>query len=50
MNFRPDRYPLGEPYGLEVESQPGAFTRVRYVLPALVRAPEAEPRPVGAHA
>ncbi len=36
------RLNFGEPYGLEVESEPGAFTLVRYVLPALVRAPEAE--------
>ncbi len=31
----------GEPYGLEVESEPGAFTLVRYVLPALRRAEDA---------
>jgi two-component system, sensor histidine kinase YesM len=36
------RLNYGEPYGLEVESQPGAFTLVRYVLPALVRIPSAE--------
>ena len=29
---------FGAPYALEIESEPGAFTRVRYVLPALVRA------------
>jgi two-component system sensor histidine kinase YesM len=29
----------GEAYGLEVESEPGAYTLVRYVLPALRRAP-----------
>jgi two-component system sensor histidine kinase YesM len=28
---------FGPPYGLEIESQPGSFTLVRYVLPALVR-------------
>lgn len=28
---------FGAPYQLELESEPGAFTRVRYVLPALVR-------------
>jgi two-component system sensor histidine kinase YesM len=32
------RLNYGEPYGLEVESKPGEYTRVRYVLPALVRA------------
>jgi two-component system sensor histidine kinase YesM len=36
------RLNFGEPYGLEVESDPGAYTLVRYVLPALVRLPEAE--------
>ena len=36
------RLNFGEPYGLEVESSPGAFTLVRYLLPALVRAPAAE--------
>jgi two-component system, sensor histidine kinase YesM len=28
---------FGAPYQLEIESEPGAFTRVRYLLPALVR-------------
>ena len=28
---------FGAPYALAIESKPGAFTRVRYVLPALVR-------------
>ena len=28
---------FGAPYDLEIESEPGAFTRVRYVLPALAR-------------
>jgi two-component system, sensor histidine kinase YesM len=28
---------FGAPYDLEIESEPGAFTLVRYVLPALVR-------------
>jgi two-component system sensor histidine kinase YesM len=28
---------FGAPYGLEIESEPGAFTLVRYVLPALAR-------------
>lgn len=28
---------FGPPYELEIESEPGAFTRVRYVLPALAR-------------
>jgi two-component system sensor histidine kinase YesM len=28
---------FGAPYGLAIESEPGAFTRVRFVLPALVR-------------
>jgi len=28
---------FGAPYALEIESEPGAFTRVRYILPALVR-------------
>jgi len=35
---------FGAPYQLEIASEPGAFTRVRYVLPALARidvAPEA---------
>lgn len=32
------RLNYGEPYGLEVESRTGEYTRVRYVLPALVRA------------
>jgi two-component system sensor histidine kinase YesM len=36
------RLNFGEPYGLEVESAPGAYTLVRYLLPALVRVPEAE--------
>jgi two-component system, sensor histidine kinase YesM len=36
------RLNFGEPYGLELESHPGAFTLVRYVLPALVRAAEPE--------
>ncbi|HEX3476518.1 MAG TPA: histidine kinase [Kofleriaceae bacterium] len=36
---------FGAPYGLVIESEPGAFTRVRYVLPALVRtAAELAPR------
>ncbi len=35
---------FGAPYGLTIESEPGAFTRVRYVLPALVRL-AAEPAP-----
>jgi two-component system sensor histidine kinase YesM len=34
------RLNYGAPYGLEVESEPGAYTRVRYVLPALVRVAE----------
>lgn len=29
---------FGAPYGVEIESEPGAFTRVRCVLPALARA------------
>jgi two-component system sensor histidine kinase YesM len=36
---------FGAPYGLAIESEPGAFTRVRYVLPALVRLPVADPAP-----
>jgi len=44
------RLNFGEPYGLEVESEPGAFTRVRYVLPALVRVAEAGARAEGARA
>jgi hypothetical protein len=34
---------FGAPYDLEIESEPGRFTRVRYLLPALARidAPEA---------
>jgi len=36
------RLNFGEPYGLEVESEPGGYTRVRYLLPALRRAPEAQ--------
>jgi two-component system sensor histidine kinase YesM len=28
---------FGAPYGLEIESEPGAFTLVRYILPALER-------------
>ena len=36
------RLNFGDPYGLEVESEPGVYTLVRYVLPALVRVPEAE--------
>lgn len=28
---------FGAPYGLEIESEPGAFTLVRYVMPALAR-------------
>ena len=32
---------FGAPYDLEIESVPGAFTRVRYVLPALARIDEA---------
>ena len=28
---------IGAPYGLEIESEPGAFTLVRSVLPALAR-------------
>jgi sensor histidine kinase YesM len=37
------RLNFGAPYGLEVASEPGVFTRVRFVLPALARAgvPEA---------
>jgi two-component sensor histidine kinase len=36
---------FGAPYGLAIDSEPGAFTRVRYVLPALVRdAAELAPR------
>jgi len=31
---------FGAPYGLTVESEPGSFTRVRFVLPALVRVVE----------
>jgi len=34
---------FGAPYGLDIESEPGRFTLVRYVLPALERA-EAEER------
>jgi sensor histidine kinase YesM len=29
---------FGAPYGLEIESEPGSFTLVRYILPALARA------------
>ena len=36
------RLNYGEPYGLEVESEPGAYTLVRYLMPALYRVPEAE--------
>lgn len=36
------RLNFGYSYGLEVESEPGAYTLVRYVLPALVRVPEVE--------
>jgi len=36
------RLNYGEPYGLEVKSEPGAYTLVRYLMPALVRVPEAE--------
>jgi two-component system sensor histidine kinase YesM len=36
------RLNFGEPYGLQVESEPGVYTLVRYVLPALVRASQAE--------
>jgi len=32
------RLNFGEPYGLTVESEPGSFTRVTFLLPALVRA------------
>jgi two-component system sensor histidine kinase YesM len=32
------RLNFGAPYGLEVASEPGVFTRVRFVLPALIRA------------
>jgi two-component system sensor histidine kinase YesM len=32
------RLNFGPPYGLTVESEPGAFTRVTFLLPALVRA------------
>jgi two-component system sensor histidine kinase YesM len=28
---------FGSPYGLEIESEPGAFTLVRYVMPALAQ-------------
>jgi sensor histidine kinase YesM len=28
---------FGAPYGMEIESAPGAFTLIRFVLPALVR-------------
>src|ERR1051325_7260531 len=31
---------FGAPYDLEIESEPGSFTRVRYVLPALTRIDE----------
>ncbi len=31
---------FGSPYGLEIESEPGSFTLVRYVLPALARSGE----------
>ncbi|HTE53233.1 MAG TPA: histidine kinase [Kofleriaceae bacterium] len=35
---------FGPPYRLELESEPGSFTRVRYILPALARIdPPAEP-------
>lgn len=37
---------FGPPYGLEIESRPGAFTLVRYVLPALVRVDEDSERDV----
>jgi signal transduction histidine kinase len=33
---------FGAPYDLEIESEPGAFTRVRCVLPALVRLDSAD--------
>jgi two-component system sensor histidine kinase YesM len=36
---------FGAPYGLEIESEPGSGTRVRYVLPALVRLAAADPAP-----
>ena len=41
------RLNYGAPYGLEVESRPGEYTRVRYVLPALVRAAGAADVPSG---
>jgi sensor histidine kinase YesM len=28
---------FGAPYGVEIESEPGAFTLVRFVVPALAR-------------
>jgi two-component system sensor histidine kinase YesM len=34
------RLNFGEPYGLAVESEEGAYTRVRVLLPALLREPE----------
>jgi two-component system sensor histidine kinase YesM len=36
---------FGAPYDLEIESEPGSFTRVRYVLPALVRLDAADRAP-----
>jgi LytS/YehU family sensor histidine kinase len=36
---------FGAGYGLAIESEPGVFTRVRYVLPALVRLAAADPAP-----
>jgi two-component system, sensor histidine kinase YesM len=33
---------FGSPYGLEIESEPGSFTLVRYVLPALAQVDDAD--------
>jgi two-component system, sensor histidine kinase YesM len=39
------RLNFGEPYGLEIESEVGAFTMVRFVLPAFIRSsPPGAPR------
>jgi two-component system sensor histidine kinase YesM len=38
---------FGAPYGMEIESEPGAFTVIRFVLPALVRS-DADSEVVGA--
>ncbi|TMQ24456.1 MAG: HAMP domain-containing protein [Deltaproteobacteria bacterium] len=41
---------FGAPYGLAIESEPGAFTRVRFVLPALVRDDATDPGPAAREA